>query len=183
MPFERRAVALAVSLLTASALGAAGQEPATGLSRTRQTFRAADRDGNGRVALREAIRGKIPAADFAREDHDQDANLSRDEFVLYYRQLLVRAGRAIASDLEFEAARIQAVRRARSTGGVASDPSVTVAPREPPAHVVTTDGPAGRRVRSQARLGELPRDSEGARTPSELAARDARTHDLADDDR
>jgi hypothetical protein len=96
----------------ASGAAAGGEQP-TDLKRVRSIFRAIDLDGNGEIAREEAERARIPMAAFRERDVNADAALSPDEFVMYYRQLLVDARRPVADDLLREAARIQAVRRAR----------------------------------------------------------------------
>ena len=160
-PVSNLVVVLAMGLLSALPR-LPGSENPTGLARAREVFGAADRDADGTIGLGEAIRAKIPAADFAREDFDADLRLSRDEFVLYYRHLLVRAGRCLGHDLDIEAARIQALRRikcgAAVTGGAnsgsssgSSNGSATGNSLASRIHV-STSGPAGSRLNAHSSI-------------------------------
>jgi hypothetical protein len=90
-----------------------------------------------------------PAADFAREDFDADVRLSRDEFVLYYRHLLVSAGRPLAHDLDAEAARIQALRRVKKPAPPRGDTSSCSSASSRPRTSLTTNGPAGSRLNAR----------------------------------
>lgn len=102
------------SLLLLTCLSGQALQSPCGLERVLQSFQAADRDANHRIGLDEAVHAKIPAHDFSLQDYDHDLQLERAEFVLYYRSLLLRAGRRVGSDLELEAARIQASRQLRA---------------------------------------------------------------------
>ena len=127
-------------LLTAAASAQGG---AVDLARVRATFQKADASQDGKLDSKEAIKAGIPAADVRRLDHDKDGTLSSDEFLLYYRQLLSRAGRKAAKDLEDEAARILAARKqatdrarrdaARQGQGEGSGPAPQAGPTEKPA--------------------------------------------------
>ena len=126
-------------LLTAAASAQGG---AVDLARVRATFQKADASQDGKLDSKEAIKAGIPAADVRRLDHDKDGALSGDEFLLYYRQLLSRAGRKAAKDLEDEAARILAARKqatdrarrdaARQGQGEGSGPAPQAGPTEKP---------------------------------------------------
>lgn len=98
-------------LVLAPAASASPQGGAVGLSRARTTFQRADTSKDGKLDTAEAARAGIPSGDLRKLDHDQDGSLSGDEFIVYYRQLLSRAGRKAAKDLEDEAARILAARK------------------------------------------------------------------------
>ena len=99
-------------LLSSSLLPAAGAQRAEseGLQKIRRTFVEADRNADGLLDPAEAKRATIPSADFVSQDHDGDRKLSEDEFLLYYRQLLVGAEQKIDADIDREAARIANVR-------------------------------------------------------------------------
>ncbi|MEE8467553.1 MAG: hypothetical protein V3T22_03820, partial [Planctomycetota bacterium] len=84
-----------------------------GLARARALFHKVDLDGDGLISAREAGRHGIPTRDFVAHDTNRDRQLARQEFVIFYRQLRVKAGKGVSPDLEAEAARIQAERRAR----------------------------------------------------------------------
>ncbi len=164
---------LAVGLFAAMPRLPDAENP-TGLVRAREVFGAADRDADGTIGLSEAIRAKIPAADFACEDFDADARLSRDEFVLYYRHLLVRAGRCLGRDLDVEAARIQALRRIKcrappsgeaqpGSSSRASNGSGTDIPPAARIHV-STSGPAGSRLNARPSIVAEERERLGRKS-------------------
>ena len=137
-------------LLTAAASAQGG---AVDLARVRATFQKADASQDGKLDSKEAIKAGIPAADVRRLDHDKDGTLSSDEFLLYYRQLLSRAGRKAAKDLEDEAARILAARKqatdrarrdaARQGQGEGSGPAPQAGPTEKPAQRPTQQPQGG----------------------------------------
>jgi hypothetical protein len=99
-------------LLATSSLPAAAAplQEGTGLAEIRKTFVAADRNADGSLDPAEAKRATIPSADFLNQDHDNDRKLSEDEFLLYYRQLLIGAKQKVAADVEREADRITKAR-------------------------------------------------------------------------
>lgn len=172
---------VSLGLLLAAAASAQGGE--VGLSRVRATFQKADASGDGKLDAQEATKAGIPAADVRRLDHDKDGSLSGDEFLLYYRQLLSRAGRKAAKDLEDEAARILAARkqatdRARRRGQgerPAPKPEVTPAPEgkpapEPQAAPDSETARATNLVRRAVRSGRV-QASEGAEVLALLEAK------------
>lgn len=120
MELHRTAFAL---LLLGAAARAAGPLPdgqvagGTGLERARKTFAAADKNGDGRIerAELELARVKVGGDEFAARDLDGDKLWSRDEFVLWYRGLLIAGRQRPAADLDAEAARILAQQRSRAT--------------------------------------------------------------------
>ncbi|MCA8980438.1 MAG: hypothetical protein H6831_01815 [Planctomycetes bacterium] len=98
-------------LLASAALPATAQAAESeGLQKIRRTFSQADRNADGFLDPAEAKRATIPSADFVGQDHDGDRKLSEDEFLLYYRQLLIGAEQKVDADVDREAARIQDVR-------------------------------------------------------------------------
>jgi len=101
-------------LLAAAPLTAASLQEGTGLEEIRKTFDAADRNADGFLDPAEAKRATIPSADFLGQDHDSDRKLSEDEFVLYYRELLVGAKQKVAADVERESKRITDARAKRA---------------------------------------------------------------------
>jgi hypothetical protein len=163
--FSMPLVALIAACFAALLPPAASQKPPAetpaGLARAREVFRAADRDGDGLIQLGEAIRAKIPAADFAREDFDADARLSRDEFVLYYRHLLVSAGRPLARDLDVEAARIQALRRIKKPAPPRGETSKGCAMSRLPRTSIATSGPAGMRLNPRPSAPDVASNDSG----------------------
>jgi len=94
--------------------GTRKERPAAGgLEKARALFGKLDLDADGFVSAAEAGRGKVPEKQFVAADDDRDRRLSRDEFVLFYRELLVQVGRPVPADLDGESARIEAARRMR----------------------------------------------------------------------
>jgi hypothetical protein len=89
---------------------------ASSLTRARATYDATDVDKNGKVSLEELRKNALPIqkADFDSQDVDKDGAWSRDEFYVYYRQILVNGGQKAGDDLEGEVARIQALRKAKA---------------------------------------------------------------------
>ncbi len=100
------------------------------LGRARATYDASDADKDGKVTLDELTRQKlkIPKVDFDAMDADKDGSWSRDEFVVYYRRLLLNSGERAADDLEAEVARIQALRRAKLADSAPKRPTVPPTP-------------------------------------------------------
>jgi len=107
-----------VSLLGASALllmsTVQAQRPSPGgtLERARHLFSQIDTDQDGVLSAVEAGRTKIPTRDFVNSDTDRDRKLSGDEFLVFYRKLLVKGGKSVGTSLNAEVSRIQAARRA-----------------------------------------------------------------------
>jgi len=113
-PNWARTCLLAIVPALALATGAQAQVPTEGgLARARALFDKVDLDSDGLVSAREAGRHGIPTRDFVAHDTNRDRQLESEEFVIFYRQLRVKAGKRVYPDLEAEAARIQAERRAR----------------------------------------------------------------------
>ncbi len=102
---------LSLGLLAADAAAQRSQETSP-LRRARGTFAAADSNKDGVLDAREVSRASIPRDEFKAFDQDGDRALSSDEFLLYYRQLLIDARRPAGAELDREAARIQALRKA-----------------------------------------------------------------------
>ena len=113
MSKQAKTSAVVLALLLASAARAQESRPAVSLERVQATFRSADRDQDRSITPREASRAGIPIRDFVRHDADRDRRLSSDEFLLYYRYLLVKAGRSVSVSLETEASRIEGGRQKR----------------------------------------------------------------------
>lgn len=81
--------------------GAAQIERGAGqLERARATFTAADRDGDGGLDAREIRAAGIPGLAAASHDVDADGRIVLDEFLVYYRRLLVNARRTVEPELE-----------------------------------------------------------------------------------
>ncbi len=110
---KRTALISALALVTLFSPAYASEDAAIGLSTVRGLFRRMDTDGNGEISALEAGRNHIPSKDFVAYDSNRDRRLSQAEFTLFYRQLVIRSGRKVAADLDAEAARITAARRAK----------------------------------------------------------------------
>jgi hypothetical protein len=92
--------------------GVSAQSTGVTLEKVRATFRKADTNGDALLSRAEAAAAGIPSRDMLRMDADKSGSLSGEEFIVYYSQLLSRAGRNSAKDLEAEVKRINAARRA-----------------------------------------------------------------------
>ena len=88
--------------------------PGHNLARVRSAFAGYDVDGDGLVQRAEALRQGVAAPLFANFDENGDGAVTVDEFVLAYRVKLAAQGEAPAADLEAEATRIRAARRAQA---------------------------------------------------------------------
>jgi hypothetical protein len=105
----------AYTIAATTALLAVAQAQAS-LDSAEKTFRAADLNKDGVLTAREAGAASVAPGDFKKFDTDADANMTRDEFVLFYRDLLVRAKQPVGVELVREADRI-AGQRTTETGG------------------------------------------------------------------
>lgn len=143
--------------------------PSNSLARARATFRALDRDADGRLNETElgGFLGGVPLAGLAC-DTDRDGLLSRDEFVLAYRGFLHSQGQIAAADLDGEAARIEALRRVAGAPG-ASRVGLAPAPFASRARARTA-------LESESRSAE--RDESAPLDPRRVRA-DAARDDLA----
>lgn len=81
------------------------------LSRIRDVFAAIDANKDGKIDLAEATKERVATRDFTAQDIDKSASLDPAEFLVYYRQLLVTAGRKVPADLDAEIRRVEAERR------------------------------------------------------------------------
>jgi hypothetical protein len=116
--------ALLLAALAAPAVAFQEAKPvvAATLERARRTFQAADRNADGRIerAELELARVKVTGEEFAVRDLDGNAYWSRDEFVLWYRGLLIANRQRPAADLEAEATRILVIQRTRPVAPAAA---------------------------------------------------------------
>lgn len=92
---------LLVPCIAAPALAAAQESPGD-LERAEATFRAIDTSSDGNLSTRELTAATVPLSSIPRFDRDGDGAWSRDEFLLYYGNLLDRAGRGISPALRRE---------------------------------------------------------------------------------
>jgi hypothetical protein len=117
-------VALLLAALAAPAVAFQEAKPvvAATLERARRTFQAADRNADGRIerAELELARVKVTGEEFAVRDLDGNTYWSRDEFVLWYRGLLIANRQRPAADLEAEATRILVIQRTRPVAPAAA---------------------------------------------------------------
>ena len=116
--------ALLLAALAAPAVALQEAKPvvAATLERARRTFQAADRNADGRIerAELELARVKVTGEEFAVRDLDGNTYWSRDEFVLWYRGLLIANRQRPAADLEAEATRILVIQRTRPVAPAAA---------------------------------------------------------------
>jgi hypothetical protein len=103
----------ALALLLAAPAMTQAPKTSSDLQRARDLFAKVDRNGDGLVTALEAGRNKIPSREFVAYDADRDRKLSPAEFTLFYRQLLLKAGRDVDAELKAEASRIAAERRTK----------------------------------------------------------------------
>jgi len=152
-------------LLSSAALG---QESSQGVSlaTVRGTFRKADADGDGAISAREAARARIPAKHFVAHDIDANRSLTQEEFVAYYRELLVKARRPVGKDLEAEVARVETLRRAKlaelERQRAADESGTTVSP-------AVAQGTAEKLKAAQGTLAKRGQASGGSRTEIQQA--------------
>ena len=118
--------ALSTLLLASLATGqepAPSQDPAPRTQRTSapQTgpvdrvlllFAGADADDDRKIAPAEAQKAGIRGADFATYDYNADRSWEPDEFLLYYRGLLQRAGHKVAPELDQAVEKVLDARKA-----------------------------------------------------------------------
>ena len=109
---KKRALEAFFLCLLLSVLAPAQVGNPTPHERASHTFAAADRNLDGVLDAREIAQVSIPPSAAKTSDHDQDGNLSKDEFLMYYRQLMVNAGQAPGAELNTAARRIESWRRA-----------------------------------------------------------------------
>ena len=101
------------TLLALTISTSANPEGEGSLKQARDLFERVDRDGDARISALEAGRNGIPSKEFVAYDVDRDRKLSESEFTLFYRQLIIKAGKNVDEDLDAEVARITAARRAK----------------------------------------------------------------------
>jgi len=116
------ALPLLAVLLLPPGLSGAQERSRTALDRASSTFAVADVDGDGRLDAQELAAASIRARVVTRWDEDRDRHLSRDEFLLYYRQLVIDAGRPLGREFVAEAERIRKVREGRAPQGAVPEP-------------------------------------------------------------
>jgi hypothetical protein len=97
-------------VLLAGAPVAAQESLGTPLERARQTFAVADEDADGVLDAQELAKASIGAAEYRAWDVDQSGGLSGDEFLGYYRQLVIDAGKAPGAGLDLEVRRVAKAR-------------------------------------------------------------------------
>ena len=105
---------LAVLLLPATSNA---QGRAATLAQAQETFAAVDTNKDGKLSPEElaALKLQLTRNDTRGVDFDRDGFWSRDEFLLFYRQRLLAADVKPAADLEAEATRILAARKAKTS--------------------------------------------------------------------
>ena len=113
---------LAVLLLPATS---AAQNRTASLAQAQETFTAVDTNKDGKLSPEElaALKLQLTRNDTRGVDFDRDGFWSKDEFLLFYRQRLLAAEVKPAADLEAEATRILAARKAKTTERNAQRPA------------------------------------------------------------
>ena len=158
--------ALVCGLLLSSAALAQDSSQGVSLATVRGTFRKADADGDGAITAREAARARIPAKHFVAHDVDANRSLTQEEFVAYYRELLVKARRPVGKDLEAEVARVETLRRAKlaeqERQRAANEAGSTVSP-------VVAQRTAEKLKAAQGTLAKREQASSGSRTEIQQA--------------
>src|ERR1051326_480982 len=93
-------ILLSVVFFSQSALAQRGETGNTALARARATFEATDANKDGRVSFDELKANALPIqkAEFEAQDFDHDGTWSREEFLVYYRQLLSSNGQRASDD-------------------------------------------------------------------------------------
>jgi len=179
-----------VSLLGASALLLMGvvqaQRPSPGgtLERARHLFSQIDTDKDGSLSAAEAGKTKIPTRDFVNNDTNRDRKLSGDEFLVFYRKLLVKGGKSVGKSLDAEVSRIQAARHVtEKPTPVAPTPEKVKPAASDNSSAGKTDAErtkAARDAATQERV-EAARDQKNAENDARAkAARDQLAQDEAD---
>jgi hypothetical protein len=116
-------IPLLTFLLLAAPAVAQKRETSTDLTRARAAFNAADRNKDRRLNAREVGLAGIPHREFLSAD-DGDGEWVWQEFLSYYRGLLVQSGQKVHPDLEQEIALIRKgakVKKAQKTSGTRVD--------------------------------------------------------------
>jgi hypothetical protein len=118
------------TLLFTLSLGsfAFAQESMPDLARARSTFASADVDKSGDVSLREATASGHSLAEFRGFDLDGDGALTQSEFIVGYKERMGAGGSRVAPDLENEARRILAERRAEQADATRRRDSANTGP-------------------------------------------------------
>jgi hypothetical protein len=172
---QTRGIAMKTTFLTLSAIGCLAaalhaQGPAKpALERALAAFREGDVDQDGKLSAREAQALGIPGEVVTRFDDDADQSVGRDEFLLYYHDLLVQSGQPAGTELESEVGRIQAIRRARDARRKEREAAAQTSQTAQTAQTAQRQPPADERA-ARAR-GEL--NAEAAAAASEPAQPDA----------
>ncbi|MBK7642209.1 MAG: hypothetical protein IPJ19_04045 [Planctomycetes bacterium] len=166
---------LATLLLPSPALAQARMST---LASALETFTAVDLNKDGRLSPSEVTNElRLGPADTRGVDADQDGFWSRDEFLVFYRQRLAAAKVRPAADLEAEATRILAARKAKAgeRGGQRALSEARRGAKTPNQVGALSDAVDGLEVKASAGKA-LPTDFAKVR---ELLVSEARTADQA----
>src|SRR4029078_1863427 len=95
---------LAFGCLAAQPLFAQRTEPQNSLARARAVFDLADANKDGKLDFEELSKQRLPIkkSEFDAMDADKSASWSRDEFLVYYRRLLLSNRQRPSAELESE---------------------------------------------------------------------------------
>ena len=83
------------------------------LAQARSIFSRSDANKDSRISLAESRAMGVSPAEFGSFDTDGDALVGNDEFLVGYRNWVSSAGQKVAPDLDAEATRLQALRKAK----------------------------------------------------------------------
>jgi hypothetical protein len=127
--------AMQLPLILALALNApliARQDnPSSHVREAESTFAALDKNQDKQISAAEYAAFSTDRQPFQTADGDGNGLLDRDEFLLFYRSRLISAQKKPTADLEAEATRIQAARRAKQSASGPADQRRRVAPAAP----------------------------------------------------
>lgn len=106
-----------------------GQQTEGSLTAAQASFAGLDGDKDGKLSPQEILTLKVSASDVRGVDVDRDGFVSKEEFIPFYRQRLLAAGVKPAADLEAEATRIAAARKAKQSNQADGKDSLSQARR------------------------------------------------------
>jgi hypothetical protein len=106
---------LLASLIFPASANFANEGRTATLAQALETFNAVDSNKDGKLSPEEVAVFQLGRSDTRGVDVDRDESWSKDEFIVFYRQRLLAANVKPAADLEAEATRILAARKAKAS--------------------------------------------------------------------
>ena len=106
---------LLASLIFPAATSSANEGRTATLAQALETFNAVDSNKDGKLSPEEVAVFQLGRSETRGVDVDRDEFWSKDEFIVFYRQRLLAADVKPAADLEAEATRILAARKAKAS--------------------------------------------------------------------